>query len=104
MPVTEAVMDALKECYDPEIPVNIVDLGLVYGVETEGGKVIVRMTLTAPGCPLHSFITEEVKSRLLKVEGVEEAEVQMVWEPRWSPARMTEEGKKALGIFAEVPE
>lgn len=101
MPTQETVLEALKDCYDPEIPVNIVDLGLVYGVEVEGNRVTVKMTLTAPGCPLHSFIAEDVKSHVLAVEGVEDAQVELIWEPRWSPHRMSEAGRKALGIFAE---
>ncbi|MBI2829879.1 MAG: DUF59 domain-containing protein [Chloroflexi bacterium] len=98
MVTEEKVMEALKECYDPEIPVNIVDLGLVYGVKIEDDKVQVTMTLTAPGCPLHSTIAGNVKSRLLQVEGVKDAEVEIVWQPRWSMDRISQEGKKVLNL------
>lgn len=97
MVTQEKVLEALKECYDPEIPVNIVDLGLVYGVEVEEDKVNVKMTLTAPGCPLHATIANDVRSHVLSVEGVKDAKVDIVWEPPWTPARITPEGRKELG-------
>jgi len=94
----EAVWDALKECYDPEIPINIVDLGLVYDVTIDNDKVFVKMTLTAPGCPMHSFIAQQVKQRLETVEGVKEAHVEVVWDPPWNPNMMSDEAKKKLGF------
>ncbi|MDP2730164.1 MAG: metal-sulfur cluster assembly factor [Dehalococcoidales bacterium] len=97
MVTQEKVLEALKDCYDPEIPVNIIDLGLVYGVEIEEDKVKVKMTMTAPGCPLHATIANDVKSHLLAVEGVKDAKVDIVWEPPWTQSRITPEGKKALG-------
>jgi metal-sulfur cluster biosynthetic enzyme len=93
------VMKALKECYDPEIPVNIVDLGLVYDVAAEEGTVNVKMTLTARGCPMHAMISDNVRRRLLELEGVTEANVEMVWDPPWTQDMITEEGKKALGLI-----
>ncbi len=98
MPVNkDEVMAALKKCYDPEIPINIVDLGLVYNVDIEDGKVNVRMTLTAPGCPMHTSISQDVEYKVRKVAGVTDAKVEVVWEPPWTPDKMTEVAKKMLG-------
>lgn len=94
----EEVMKALKNCYDPEIPINIVDLGLIYDVQIRDDKVQVKMTLTAPGCPMHSFIAQDVKQQLEKINGVKEAVVEIVWEPPWTPDRMSQEAKKQLGF------
>jgi len=94
----EDVMKALKECYDPEIPVNVWDLGLIYDVAVDGDKVHVKMTLTAPGCPMHSFISQEVKQKLQTVSGVKEATVEVVWDPPWSPDKMSPEAKAQLGM------
>ena len=98
-----AVWDVLKTCYDPEIPVNIVDLGLIYSMEPtalpEGGKRIeVKMTLTAPGCGMGPSIAADAKSKILRCAGVKEAEVEVVWEPAWNPGMISEEGKTKLGI------
>jgi metal-sulfur cluster biosynthetic enzyme len=104
MPVTEQdVMSALKSCYDPEIPVNIVDLGLIYKVhfsdEIEGKQdVIVDMTLTAQGCPEHVNISAQVKSRLEQLPGVRNASVNVVWTPAWTPERLSPDARKQLGI------
>jgi len=94
----EDIMKALKECYDPEIPVNVWDLGLIYDVAVDGDKVRVKMTLTAPGCPMHSFISQEVKEKLQTVSGVKEATVEVVWDPPWSPDKMSPEAKAQLGM------
>ncbi|MFQ6617331.1 MAG: metal-sulfur cluster assembly factor [Fidelibacterota bacterium] len=98
MVTEEKVYKALRECYDPEIPVNIVDLGLVYDVEVEGDKVNVKMTLTAVGCPMHSVISQNVKSKLEAIEGVKSANVEVVWDPPWKPEMMSEEARKKLGF------
>ncbi|MBI3318749.1 MAG: DUF59 domain-containing protein [Candidatus Omnitrophica bacterium] len=99
MATQEEVLQALKECYDPEIPVNVVDLGLIYGVEiTPEEKVIVTMTLTTPGCGMAYQIAMQVKERAKQVPGVKEATVTVVWEPKWDPSRMSEAAKKKLGI------
>jgi len=97
------VLEALKSCYDPEIPVNIVDLGLIYGVNfapAPGDKqdVIVEMTLTAPGCPEHVNISAQVKSRLEQLPGVGSATVNVVWTPPWTPERLSPDARKQLGI------
>ena len=98
--VTEKdVLEALKGCHDPEIPVSIVDLGLVYGIDITNGEVHVKMTLTDPGCPMHSEISEDARSRIEALEGVEKAEIEIVWEPLWTPERMSPEAKKKLGML-----
>ncbi len=103
MAVTEEeVMSALKQCYDPEIPVNIVDLGLIYGVtfETVGEQqdVAVEMTLTAQGCPEHVNISAQVKARLEQLPGIRNGTVNIVWTPPWTPERLSVEARKELGI------
>jgi metal-sulfur cluster biosynthetic enzyme len=94
----EKVIEVLKTCYDPEIPVNIYDLGLVYGIEIKGSTVRIKMTLTAPGCPMHSVITKDVKTRLEQTEGIEKADVELVWEPQWNTDKISPEAKKILGL------
>jgi len=94
----EEIVKALKECYDPEIPVNVWDLGLIYDVAVDGDKVHVKMTLTAPGCPMHTFISQEVRGKLQSINGVKEATVEVVWDPPWSPDKMNPEAKARLGI------
>jgi probable FeS assembly SUF system protein SufT len=104
-PVDEkAVWDQLRTCYDPEIPVNIVDLGLVYDCvitprEASGAKVDVKMTLTAPGCGMGPTIAAEAKSKVLGVAGVGDAEVELVWDPPWNQAMISEAGKMKLGLI-----
>ncbi|MFQ5826335.1 MAG: metal-sulfur cluster assembly factor [Dehalococcoidia bacterium] len=97
MATKEEVMAALRNCYDPEIPLSIVDLGLVYDVDILEDIVRVRMTLTAPGCPLHSTIARSVEGEIEKIEGVGKAEVEVVWQPPWTPERMSPEARKKLG-------
>jgi probable FeS assembly SUF system protein SufT len=98
----DKVWEALKTCYDPEIPVNIVDLGLVYSLNVEqtpeGAKVSVQMTLTAPGCGMGPTIAGEARQKISQLAGVADADVQVVWEPAWSADRISEEGKKKLGM------
>jgi FeS assembly SUF system protein len=97
--VTETqVLEALHECYDPEIPVNIVDLGLIYEVKIEGPQVAVKMTLTALGCPMAGEVMSDVREHLLQIAGVEEANVELVYDPPWSPDRMSEDARWELGI------
>ncbi len=94
------VMDALHECYDPEIPVNIVDLGLIYDVtiDDEAGNVHILMTLTALGCPMAGEVISEVEMRVQQVENVKGCKVEMTFDPPWSPDRMTEDAKWELGM------
>jgi metal-sulfur cluster biosynthetic enzyme len=93
----EAVYEALRDCYDPEIPVDLVSLGLVYGVTIVDDWVGVKMTLTTPGCPASNMISEDVKQRVKKIPGVGDADVRIVWQPEWNPAMMSEEARKKLG-------
>jgi FeS assembly SUF system protein len=96
----EALTDALRECYDPEIPVNIVDLGLVYRVEIddEKGHVRVTMTLTTLGCPVAGDIIAEIEMRICQVENVKSCKVELTFDPPWSPEKMTEDAKWELGM------
>ena len=94
----ENVLDALREVFDPEIPVNIVDLGLIYEVNVEdGNKVSVKMTLTAPGCSMADMVTEDAREKILSVTGAKEADVEIVFDPPWTQEMLTPEGRKALG-------
>ncbi|WP_299310055.1 SUF system Fe-S cluster assembly protein [uncultured Croceicoccus sp.] len=96
----EAIIAALKEIYDPEIPVNIYDLGLIYGVEvTQGGHATVQMTLTTPHCPVAESMPGEVELRVGAVPGVGDAEVNLVWDPPWDPGKMSDEAKLELGML-----
>ena len=92
------VWDELKTVYDPEIPVNIVDLGLIYDVKIDADQVNVVMTLTARGCPAHTFISEEVRTHVAAIPGVKSAKVQVVWDPPWDISRLSDAAKKQLGI------
>lgn len=95
----EAVFEALKNVYDPEIPINVVDLGLVYDVQiNDGGSVYVQMTLTAPGCGMGPFIGQQAEWAVQDIEGVEDVQVEMVFDPPWSPDRISEEARAQLGI------
>jgi FeS assembly SUF system protein len=95
----EAVIAALKEIYDPEIPVNIYDLGLIYNVEINEGQALVSMTLTTPNCPVAESMPGEVEMRVASVPGILDAEVVLVWDPAWSPANMTDEARLELGML-----
>ncbi|MGB5285819.1 MAG: DUF59 domain-containing protein [Polyangiales bacterium] len=98
--VQAAIIRALETIYDPEIPVNIYDLGLIYGVEVnEEGRAEIRMTLTAPACPVAGAIVEEVAEKSGRVEGVSTSHVELVWDPPWTPDRMTEAAKLELGMI-----
>src|SRR5215207_7395946 len=99
----QAVWDALKTCFDPEIPVNIVDLGLIYDLAIEktptGGQAIdVKMTLTAPGCGMGPVIAEDARQKIAALPTVEQAKVHIVWDPQWTPQMISDVGRKALGL------
>ena len=97
--VAEAdVLDALKDCFDPEIPVNIVDLGLIYDVDIEEKNVLITMTLTAQGCTMSGQISSDVTGRLRALEGIEEAGVNIVWDPPWNPSMMSDAAREKLGF------
>jgi len=93
------ITEGLKQVYDPEIPMNIVDLGLIYGFEWSGDDVKLKMTLTAPGCPVAGILAEEVKTVIEKVPNVHGATVELVWEPPWSPERMSDFAKRQFGYM-----
>ncbi|MEO0462525.1 MAG: SUF system Fe-S cluster assembly protein [Pseudomonadota bacterium] len=96
----QAVVDALKEIYDPEIPVNIYDLGLIYGVDVDDeSDVTVTMTLTTPHCPVAETMPGEVELRAASVPGIRDAEVDLVWDPPWSPEKMSDEARLELGML-----
>ena len=98
MTQTDLVYEVLKDCHDPEIPLNIVDLGLVYGVQlANDASVVVQMTMTSPMCLSHVAISEDVKTKLADA-GFQSPKVEIIWEPAWSPQRISEEGKKKLGL------
>jgi len=96
----DGIIDALKDIFDPEIPVNIYDLGLIYGVEvTEGGHAVVTMTLTTPHCPVAESMPGEVELRVSAVPGIATADVNLVWDPPWDPQKMSDEAKLELGML-----
>jgi FeS assembly SUF system protein len=95
-----AIIDVLKTIYDPEIPVNIYEIGLIYNVDVQpGGKVAIKMTLTSPACPAAQELPAQVKERTEGVAGVTSADVEIVWDPAWSPAMMSEAARLQLGFF-----
>ena len=93
------IVTALRQIFDPEIPVNIYDLGLIYNVETADGHAVVTMTLTTPHCPVAETMPGEVELRVLSVPGVASAEVNLVWEPAWDPGKMSDEAKLEMGML-----
>jgi metal-sulfur cluster biosynthetic enzyme len=98
-PVTqELVLETLQQVIDPELGCNIVDLGLIYDVKIDGGKVSVTMTLTTPGCPMHESISQGAQIALLSLPGVNDAEIDVVWDPPWHPSMMTEQGRIAVRV------
>jgi FeS assembly SUF system protein len=97
--LTDKVIAALRTCYDPEIPVNIHELGLIYSVDVSpDGQVAIRMTLTSPGCPAAGTLPREVEQKARAVPGVTSAKVDVVWDPTWEPSRMTEAARLQLGM------
>lgn len=98
--IEQQVVTALRHVYDPELPVNIYDLGLIYEIEINNhSEVFVRMTLTAPGCPVAGSLPGEVECSIKKISGVSDAHVELVWDPPWSEDNMSDEAKLALGLF-----
>jgi FeS assembly SUF system protein len=99
-PSEDALISAVATVFDPEIPVNIYELGLIYAIETsEDGRVKVEMTLTAPNCPSAQELPEQVRDAVLLVPGVKACEVETVWDPPWDPSRMSEEARLSLNMF-----
>jgi FeS assembly SUF system protein len=100
LPSEDALIAATASVYDPEIPVNIYELGLIYTIDIDdGGKVKVEMTLTAPACPSAQELPEQVQNAIMAVPGVSACEVEVVWDPPWDPSRMTEEARLSLNMF-----
>ena len=97
------IIAAIRTVFDPEIPVNIYELGLIYGIDISdsGGAVNVRMTLTSPNCPVAESLPRSIESKIRTVPGVSDAKVQIVWEPPWTPQRISPEGRSILGIESE---
>ena len=94
---SQQILDSLKQCMDPEIPINVVDMGLIYGVDiSTENKVDIKMTMTTRGCPLHDTLVSDVKRYVNKVPGVNGVDVEIVWEPVWTPEKMSEAGKKLI--------
>lgn len=97
--IEEKVVSVLKTVYDPEIPIDIYELGLVYGIEVKDKNVSIKMTLTAPSCPAGDFIVEDVKQKVEGIDGVENCDVEIVFEPEWTQDMMSEEAKLELGFI-----
>ncbi|WP_031407350.1 metal-sulfur cluster assembly factor [Thiomonas sp. FB-Cd] len=100
-PSSEEIREALKDVFDPELGYNIVDLGMVYAIKIDEGVVKVTMTLTTPGCPASDMIEGGVTQRLAAIEGVTAVDIDLVWDPRWSPQSMSPAAKEHFGIAAE---
>ncbi len=94
----DKVIAALRKVYDPEIPINIVDLGLIYEIKVDDGDIYIKMTLTTPGCPVWKLIVKQVKETVQTVEGVKNVEVDLVWDPPWTPDMISPELKEELGL------
>ncbi len=99
MVTEDAVFEAVKEIIDPEVGINIVDMGLIYGVDIEAETVNITMTLTSPGCPAGGQLINGTQHVTQQLDGVDEVNINVVWTPRWTPEMMTEEAKDELGIF-----
>jgi metal-sulfur cluster biosynthetic enzyme len=93
------ILEVLGNVYDPEIPIDIVNLGLIYGINIEGGNVRITMTMTAPGCPASTQIAGESKILVEEIPGVENVEVEIVWDPPWDPSKMSDDAQQSMGIF-----
>ncbi len=102
--LSEDIYTELKQVFDPEIPVNIVDLGLIYDVKVEDTTCKIRMTLTSQACPEAKTIPDVMKRRCNTVEGIDETEIDIVWEPQWGPQLISAEGQKILGIEDSAPD
>jgi len=94
----EDVMKALRECFDSEIGINVVDLGLIYDVKVDKNEVHIKMTLTTPGCPMSSYLTQDAQKKVKSIKGVKDVNIELVWDPPWTPDRMSKEVRKKLGL------
>src|SRR3989344_3373154 len=95
----DQIIDKLRKCLDPELGINIVDLGLVYGIAIEDGKVQILMTLTTPGCPLDSYFVKDVTAKIKSIKGVSDVAVELTFDPLWSPSKMSQESQDLLGFI-----
>jgi len=95
----EKILEVLSEVYDPEIPIDIVNLGLIYGIDIEEGKVLISMTMTAPGCPASTQIAGESKLVVAEIPGVGSVDIEIVWDPPWDPSKMSEEAQQSMGMI-----
>ena len=95
----EKILQVLSNVYDPEIPIDIVNLGLIYGIDIEGGNVRITMTMTAPGCPASTQIAGESKILVEELPGVDNVEIELVWDPPWDPSKMSDDAQQSMGIF-----
>jgi len=93
------IIEVLKSIYDPEIPVNVYDLGLIYNIEITENNVLIKMTLTSPNCPIADVILYQIESRIKLIEGIEEVKIELVWEPEWNKDMISEEGQLKLGLL-----
>ena len=98
MELKEKIIDEIKKIYDPELPVNIYDLGLIYDVKVEENKAKIKMTLTTPNCPVAESLPKEVKEGAMQVEGIEDVELELVWDPPWSKDMMSDAAKLELNL------
>ena len=96
--IKEKVINEIKKIYDPEIPVNIYELGLIYKIEVKDNKVIIEMTLTSPNCPVAESLPNSVKENILKIEGIKEVDLKLVWDPPWDKDKMSEAAKLELNL------
>ncbi|MDP2632761.1 MAG: metal-sulfur cluster assembly factor [Candidatus Curtissbacteria bacterium] len=94
----DQVLDKLRECIDPELGINIIDLGLVYSIDIESARINVLMTLTTPGCPLDSYFVQDITSKLKKLKGISDVSIELTFEPPWTPIKMSQESKDLLGF------
>ena len=94
----EKILEVLSEVYDPEIPIDIVNLGLIYGIDIQGGNVVISMTMTSPGCPASTQIAGESKLVVEEIPGVESVDIDIVWDPPWDPSKMSEEAQQSMGL------
>jgi FeS assembly SUF system protein len=99
MVTKKAVLEVLKTCYDPEIPVNIVDLGLIYGLKINKGKIDIKMTLTSPHCPIAEPLIQSIKNKLMLLKGVKDVNIELTFNPPWSKDRMSASAKRQLGLY-----
>ena len=95
----EKVIEKLKQCFDPELGVNILDLGLIYSINIEGSRIGILMTLTNPGCPLESYFIKDITSKIKSIKGVSDVSVELTFEPPWTPSRISPDSKDFLGFI-----